>query len=45
MTFKNPLDVSYFDTAFANEPVKLTPVDKEFIDDVNPSPVQMVLLH
>jgi len=32
---KNPMDVSYFDTAFTDEPVKLTPVDKEFIDDVN----------
>jgi hypothetical protein len=28
---KTPLDVRYFDTAFTEEPVKLTPVDKSFI--------------
>lgn len=32
---KNPMDVSYFDTAFTDEPVKLTPVDKEFLDELN----------
>lgn len=32
---KNPMDVSYFDTAFTDEPVKLTPVDKEFLDNLN----------
>jgi len=32
---KNPMDVSYFDTAFTDEPVKLTPVDKEFLEDLN----------
>jgi len=32
---KNPMDVSYFDTAFTDEPVKLTPVDKEFLDQLN----------
>ena len=32
---KNPMDVSYFDTAFTDEPVKLTPVEKEFLDDLN----------
>merc|ERR1712013_603755 len=32
---KTPMDVSYFDTAFTDEPVKLTPVDKEFLDQLN----------
>ena len=28
---KTPLDVRYFDTAFTDEPVKLTPVDRSLI--------------
>jgi len=32
---KNPLDVSYFDTAFTDEPVKLTPVESDFLTNLN----------
>merc|ERR1712045_369884 len=32
---KNPMDVSYFDTAFTDEPVKLTPIDAQFLAKVN----------
>ena len=29
------MDVSYFDTAFTDEPVKLTPIDAQFLARVN----------
>lgn len=29
------MDVSYFDTAFTDEPVKLTPVDAGFLAELN----------
>ena len=29
------MDVSYFDTAFTEEPVKLTPIDAQFLARVN----------
>ena len=33
--FQNhPLDVSYFDTVFTEEPIKLTPVHNSFLDNV-----------
>ena len=32
---KNPMDVSYFDTAFTEEPVRLTPVEREFLVGLN----------
>jgi len=32
---KNPMDVSYFDTAFTDEPVKLTPVESDFLNKLN----------
>merc|ERR1719510_2588220 len=32
---KKPMDVSYFDTAFTDEPVKLTPVESDFLNKLN----------
>merc|ERR1711879_1098526 len=32
---KNPLDVSYFDTAFTDEPVKLTPMGIGLMEELN----------
>ena len=29
------MDVSYFDTAFTDEPVKLTPVESDFLRNLN----------
>ena len=29
------MDVSYFDNAFTEEPIKLTPVDRNFLDHLN----------
>ena len=29
------MDVSYFDTAFTDEPVKLTPVEHQFLENLN----------
>ena len=29
------MDVSYFDTAFTDEPVKLTPVENDFLTNLN----------
>ena len=32
---KNPMDVSYFDTAFTEEPVKLTPMEMGLMEGLN----------
>lgn len=32
---RSQLDVSYFDTAFTEEPTKLTPIDKQFLAELN----------
>jgi len=32
---KTPLDVSYFDTAFTDEPIKLTPVDPSLLQQID----------
>ena len=32
---KNPMDVSYFDTAFTEEPVKLTPMEIGLMEELN----------
>ena len=32
---RTPLDVSYFDTVFTAEPIKLTPVDETTLDKID----------
>jgi len=32
---RDPMDVSYFDTAFTEEPVRLTPIDQDFLEQLN----------